>query len=242
MNCIARLSAILFAASVCSVNANAASIEVAPVGLDLIAPTAAAVIKLTNGQDRPISVQLRVFKWSQDGKEDQLTAASGLVVSPPILQVKKGVPATVRVVRTSKAPVTGQENYRILVDELPDPAAKKSGLVSIVVRQSLPVFFRTQAASAPEVTWSLYSRGGRTYLVGRNTGDRHLRLSRATLIGSSGQTVKISDGLVGYVLGHSTMLFPVPSGARRLLTGSSVMISADAESGRFDANVAITKN
>ncbi len=44
-----------------------------------------------------------------------------------------------------------EESYRVLVDELPDPSRKKAGTVALVLRYSVPVFFRNPDAKAPDV-------------------------------------------------------------------------------------------
>jgi fimbrial chaperone protein len=44
---------------------NAASLRAAPTSLELIAPSATAVLNLANDGDHPINVQVRVFKWSR---------------------------------------------------------------------------------------------------------------------------------------------------------------------------------
>jgi fimbrial chaperone protein len=98
----------------------AASLRVAPVVLDLRAPTAASTIRIWNDAGRAINVQIRVFRWTQRNGEDAYEATNDVVASPPITKLRPGGENLVRIVRTSKRPVEAEESYRLVVDELPD--------------------------------------------------------------------------------------------------------------------------
>ena len=100
----------------------AASLRVAPTTISLVAPDAASVLSLRNDDKRPINVQIRVFRWTQVDGVDRLEPARDVVASPPAARLAGGAATTVRIVRVSKAPVSGEESYRLLVDELPDPS------------------------------------------------------------------------------------------------------------------------
>jgi len=55
--------------------------------------------------------------------------------------LKPGGENVIRIVRVASTPVTARESYRVLVDQLPDPKAAKAGVVSILVRHAIPLFF-----------------------------------------------------------------------------------------------------
>src|SRR5207302_3878346 len=50
----------------------AASLQVAPVNIEVQAPAAAATLRLHNVGTRPLNAQLRVFRWSQENGEEKL--------------------------------------------------------------------------------------------------------------------------------------------------------------------------
>ena len=81
----------------------------------------------------------------------------------------------VRVIRVATHPVNAEESYRVLVDELPDPAQRRNGVVSLVVRQSIPVFFANPDATPASVTWSI-KRGPNSYIVSAANAERPTRL------------------------------------------------------------------
>jgi fimbrial chaperone protein len=230
LSCIAATTLFFLSATF----ANAASLRVAPTNLELIAPDSAATLNLTNEAKRPINIQVRVFKWSQVNGIEQLEPTADVVASPPSAKMQASADYTVRVVRVSKAPVRKEESYRVIVDELPDPSRAKAGTVALVVRYSVPVFFRNPDAAPPDVSWTLTRSGGSLMLTGRNNGDSRFRLSNVVL--KQGDTkIGSKSGLVGYVLGGATMQWPI--GSTKSLSGNAVTLQGLSDFGPFDAKV-----
>ncbi|UGX87085.1 fimbrial biogenesis chaperone [Phyllobacterium meliloti] len=217
--------------------ANAASLRVAPTSLDLTAPGSAAVLTLTNQAKRPINVQVRVFRWTQVNGVEQLEPTSDVVASPPSTVLTGNKDYLVRVIRVSKKPVAGEESYRVIVDELPDPSRRKGGTVTLVMRYSIPVFFKDADASAPKVAWTIKRSGGGLVLAARNNGDSRLRLSDVQLM-QGGREIGTRKGLVGYVLGGASMQWPVGGG--KAVSAGSIALKAQSDAGPLDVNVAVS--
>ncbi|ESZ61358.1 MULTISPECIES: molecular chaperone [unclassified Mesorhizobium] len=233
LSCIGATALLLL----CAGTSHAASLRVAPTGLELIAPDSAAVLNLANDDaKRPINVQIRVFAWSQAGGIETLTPTTDVVASPPSTKLGPNAQYVVRVVRVSKAPVRAEESYRVIVDELPDPSRKKAGTVALALRYSVPVFFRDADAAAPAVAWSVSRKGGSLVLTASNTGESRLRLSNLSLT-QNGKKLGSRNGLVGYVLGGATMQWPI--GSSKSLSAGSVLLKAQSDLGPFDAKVAV---
>ncbi|MBZ9978060.1 molecular chaperone [Mesorhizobium sp. BR-1-1-10] len=214
--------------------AEAASLRVAPTTVELIAPDSATVLNLRNEAQRPLNVQVRVFRWTQQGGSEQLEPTSDVVASPPSAQLSSNEDYVVRVVRVSKAPVKSEESYRVVVDELPDPSRRKAGTVSQLVRHVLPVFFRNADAPGADVSWSLARSGGSLMLVAQNNGGSRVRLSDVSL-SQGGKSLGGRKGLLGYVLGGATMQWPVGRASR--LSGGAVTLSAQSDFGPISASV-----
>jgi fimbrial chaperone protein len=208
----------------------AASLRVAPVLLDLPTPQHAASVNVWNDGAAAINVQVRVMRWRQQNGEDILEATDDVVVSPPISQLAPGAENLIRVVRVAKTPVAGEESYRLLVDELPDPASARGGAVALVLRHSIPVFFGLGGSTA-SVAWHAAPEAGGIRLTADNAGGRRLRVANLKL--AHGNRVLASrDGLVGYVLSgqSASWLIPVSGGA-----SGPISVIAESEVGRFDA-------
>jgi fimbrial chaperone protein len=216
--------------------AEAASLQVAPVTLEIPAPGASATLKLRNEGTTVLNAQVRVFRWTQVNGEEKLEPTDAVVSSPPIISLAPKSGYIVRVVRLSKQPVAQGESYRVLVDELPDPSRQRHGTVAIVLRYSIPVFFYSAQAAAPKLTWSTAQRGGQVFVTATNDGDRHVRLADLKLDAGQGRNISLGNGLAGYVLGHSTVHWAVTNSKHRLGAGNAIAISAQSDSGPISAS------
>jgi fimbrial chaperone protein len=217
----------------------AASLQVAPVSIEVPAPAAAAIIKLRNEGKSPLNAQIRVFRWVQKNGQDRLEATDNLVASPPIATLAPNADYTVRLVRVRKQPVSSGESYRLLVDELPDPATRRNRVVTFLVRYSIPVFFYPSDAAEAKITWSVERQHGRIYVSAKNFGDRHVRVSALKLRDGHGTTMSFGAGLAGYALGHSEMRWTAPADARQFTIDNSVVISAQGDSGSINATTSV---
>ena len=222
-----------------AVPCEASSLRVAPVILDLSGPTATSNVRIWNDGRKPVNVQIRIFRWRQDKGKDVYLPADDVVVSPPMTTLKSGAENIVRVVRTAKASARSEESYRLIVDELPPAGGRKAGVVMLVVRQSIPVFFSPADLPDAEPRWNARAVKGGFEVSVSNAGGKRLKISNLTL--SDGQSVIGGhDGLVGYVLGQSQAKWFVSArGARR--AGASIKVKAQSEDGPIDATARLTK-
>jgi fimbrial chaperone protein len=230
-HCVAPL--LLLAAASSSM---AGSLQVSPVNVEVVAPTLAAVIKARNEGARPLTVQIRIYRWSQDSGRERLEETTDVVASPPMAKIPPASEYTVRIVRVDKRPNKTEESFRLVVDEIPDQSGQRSGAVNLVVRHSIPVFFRPMPAGRPNIAWMIERRAGSEHLVAVNHGDRRLRLAKVTLRDRSGAVVSFGNGLTGYVLAKSAMSWPFP--ARSSLGGrGDIELSTLTDLGPMNASI-----
>lgn len=139
----------------------------------------------------------------------------------------------VRVVRLVKRPVIGEEAYRILVDELPEPGGQTSN-VKLLIRYSIPVFFKESDSIRPDVRWRVESGKRAVDVHAVNFGFGHLRVAnlRAQQPGG-GNGVSLRDGLVGYVLGRSSVRWNMPVRLPDVGAGEINLIG-DSNEGKFN--------
>ena len=213
--------------------AMAASIEVAPVSVELPSGTASTTVTVTNHSDAPISVQARGFAWAQTAGEDQLTRTETLVVSPPIFTIGANEQQTVRLL-LRQAPTDKEASYRLLFDELPTPTTGRA--IQLALRLSVPVFAEPPAATAAQLGWRLAPAGGQAALLVRNSGSRHDRLRDLVLTLPNGQTVKPSGLPNPYVLPGVERRWTLPLS---VAPGGTAKITGVSESGQIDAPVPI---
>lgn len=218
----------------------AASLSVAPISVEVLAPGATTTFTLRNDSERPLDTQIRVFRWTQVDGEEKLVPSTDVVASPPLVSIQPKADYTVRIVRVTKTPVVGEESYRLLVDELPDPARRRNAAVNIVLRYSIPIFFVAGESSEAKLSWTIQPKGGRAYLVAINSGDRRVRISRLQIRDAAGKTVSFGDGLAGYALGRSTMRWLVPRTTGAFGLNGLVTVSAQGDLGPIVASAAPT--
>lgn len=216
-----------------STDVAAQGLRVSPVLLEVPAPGAATTMTLHNDGRQPITVQSRVFRWSQADGRETLERSAEVVVSPPAIQLAPGATQTIRVVRTARSGVQGEEAYRVVLNEIPDQSRRQAGAVAFAAELRIPVFFMAPSIRSADVRWSLRQSGGMTHLVAQNTGDSRLRIADVTLTSGNGSAVSHS-GLLGYVLGGSSMQWPMAPAAR---LGSQARLSAATNLGTLDVDV-----
>ncbi len=233
MGLTAVLAAGLVLAGYATASANGLQIE--PVLLELNAPAAAAVLKLRNDEPFDVSVQTRVFNWSQVSGADHLEPASDVAASPPIVTLAPGADYTVRVVRTATTPVRGEESYRLWIDQLPDSHRQNASGINMLIRQSIPVFFRARLLAPGPVSWSVTRTSDRLLVTASNAGDERVRVSSLRLRDAADRSATFGSGLAGYVLGHSTMTFTILNPPRGFGGGGAVTVEAQSYKGPIHA-------
>ena len=193
-----RTFAILAAAAAFLIPATAgaqASLRVQPLSVDVVSPSQESSITLLNNGNETISLQLRVFEWSQVDGQDRLTPTTEVVASPPVARIAPGSNYTIRIARTVGAAAPGTEDaYRLWVDELP-----------------------------PSLGWNAQQVGDEVEVEGTNTGSRHARVEGLAVRAGSNE-VSLGAGLNGYVLANSKRRWTAPAGSAEVLAGGSLTV------------------
>jgi fimbrial chaperone protein len=229
-----RLTVALFSAMALwgADTASAASLSVLPILISVPQPSAMTTITLHNREARPLNAQVRVFRWTQVDGEDRLEPTSDVIASPPIVTISPGADYSVRLQRVATGEITGEEAYRTVVDELPNPNRQRNGAIALVLRYIVPTFFLSPDAAQPKLSWSLTREDGATVLTAVNSGDKRIQIVDLKLKTGKGRTLLVGKGLAGYVLGHSSHAWVVPAreGVER-----SDLVMADSDHGPIRA-------
>ncbi|HBM2886506.1 MULTISPECIES: molecular chaperone [Klebsiella] len=186
----------------------AGGIRISPVSINISSQDKASIVTLFNMSDESSSVQVRVYKWTQSGGNDNLTEADDVIASPPFITLSPGGSFNFRLVRTNDDKIIGEQSYRIIIDELPKPQDKRStgSGVGILIRNSLPLFIVNDDA-VPELQPSISDSG----LLMTNNGNRHALLSDVVVTDlSTDKKISLNINTVnGYVLRNSYKIFPL---------------------------------
>ena len=212
--------------------AGAASLQVAPLLVEVPAPGAASNVTLRNEGPRSVNAQVRVFRWTQEDGEDVLEPTDAVVASPPSAALASRADYLLRVVRTSRGPVAQEEAYRLLVDEIPDATEGRPGTIAMVLRHSVPVFFTPQEAEGPQLRWSTEVKGGQLHVTAVNEGGRRVRVA-GLKVSDGKSTVSFGNGLTGYALAGSSVTWVRPV---RGFNAAAAKISAQGDLGPIVAS------
>lgn len=179
---------------------------------------------LENRDKVPVYMQIRVLGWQQMADKDDYSTQSAVIASPPVASIAPGKRQLIRLIKQS-APSAGQERaYRVLIDEVPmkdQPISDTQMGLKFQMRYSVPLFVSGKGvwtkqvsgkprdfttASQPQLSYRLLQQGNQRWLVVRNQGIVHARISKVTMQGNT-----LNPGLLGYVLPSSQMRFALPS-------------------------------
>ncbi|MGR2824630.1 molecular chaperone [Acinetobacter sp. 1124_18A] len=191
---------------------NAASIRLSPVNIEILSDQAASSISLYNQSNESSDLQVRVFEWRQNAGQDQLIPTDEIAVSPPFLKLQPNDSYNLRVVRINPAPVSGEQTYRIIIDELPKPIdnRKADQGVNVLLRSSLPLFVVNKDAIT-KLTWLIQQEQNNSSLTISNVGNRHALLSNLTLVdvtANKSYAIKVNT-VNGYILAGKARNFNI---------------------------------
>ncbi len=206
MKCLYGLLTLV--ASISSFSLFAASLQVTPVNLFFEKNENAKAVYLSNSGPHDVRAQLRLYLWEQENGKDVLTDARDLVASPPMTQIPPGKTQMVRMLMVQPPPGSRERSWRLIVDELPpaiDSTASSDNHVNFLLRYSIPVF--AGGDTSPDIS-RIHVRLEGNRLWVRNDNPVHIKLSNVRLLKGK-QTVTVTAGLMGYVLGGKQMVWPV---------------------------------
>lgn len=218
-------------------HASAATIRVAPVRVDVAPGKQFCALTVGNDADRPVSVQVRGYAWSRDeAGNDALDPTAGPAVNPPIATIPAGGSRLIRCSlpagRPGTAPpTTREEQWRLVVDELPSNGPQVQGTVQTLLRLSIPVF-RTPAHAAPRLTWSMTrTTEGKPALRLVNAGNAHAKILSLQLTAANGNRQTLTRTF--YLLAGGALVLPLDQAP----AGSLSAVSVESDVGHLDADL-----
>jgi fimbrial chaperone protein len=200
-----------------AVDIHGAQLNIAPLRIELDDAKTAATVILTNTSPRALSVQIRMFGWSQEAGEDKFAPSTALTVSPSITTIPAGESRIVRVIRNAP-PGTAEQRFRLAVDQLPDPTLSLAGAAEARIRFTLPVFLDRAKAAPAQLAWR--QSGNRLELA--NTGGQTAKVAGLSVRTADGRTLTLGKNTLRYVQGGAAISWPA-SGA---CTAGPLAISA----------------
>lgn len=227
--------AILAAASGTPVNLQ--SISVLPVVVRLKASETAAALTIINESDGDADVRFRAMLWTQSESGDELVPTDRVAISPPQATIAPRAAQIVRLI-VKNMPASHEGSYRILIDQIPAPAAP--GTVRIALRLSVPVFVAPKVKPAQEVNFRIERSGEQAWLVAHNNGTQHQVVREIALTETDGRTLRTAPGISPYILSGATHRWAILQQGPLPVGGSQLRLNAAAQSGAISQPVLVT--
>jgi fimbrial chaperone protein len=162
--------------------ANAASVNVVPVRVNLDPGQRSTVVTIQNTGEQALSMQADAFTWTQDEAAADIYAPSDdLLVVPRIFTVPGGGSQIVRIGQIAPAPAPVETAYRVFFTELVSEEGRSSPGLKIRLRIGIPVFIAPagDATAALDLVRSAQVEDGYE-VVYRNSGNVHIQITRVS--------------------------------------------------------------
>lgn len=191
---------------------SASAFSMFPVRLHIDASRNVATLSVTNPTDQDITLQARVFKWTQESAAngvpiEKLTDSTGFTIFPPLVNLKPQSKQTIRIRYNGNISGAKEEAFRVVTENLllkPTP-----GIVNFTNAISIPLFVRAKVDLNPEMVWSA-KRADKDALqldFNNSVGNRHIQITgfSATKVGTA------ADGAPYLPVSHSFMQYLLPN-------------------------------
>ena len=183
-----------------SMPAHAGSFSISPIRLDLSAGARTAALTVRNDAQE-VLVQAEMMLWEQVDGEDRLTPTRDLLVSPAVFTLPPNGSQLVRVaLRNVPADVTRELAYRLILQEVPQPANPDAAGLRVTLRLSVPVFVATADPTGPDLAWSAAASGEELVLRAQNSGDVHARILGFSIATAAGTGAPLAQPVATYIL------------------------------------------
>lgn len=188
--------------------AETAVVNISPLRVDMPSSAESEQMLLRNDSNVPLTVQVRLFAWSQSEDKDAYAPSQDFLVSPSIVTIGPRATQTLHIVPNSQRDSNIERNYRVVVDQLQANKTQMAGVAQTRLRMTIPLFSGGEKASKPALSYVIKDK----HLYITNTGSRTARLIPIKM-----DTVAVASGVVllentpRYVLPQSTMSVALPT-------------------------------
>lgn len=217
-----------------TVTADATTLKIYPVLIQLDGKTPVQTMTIENSSDTPARMQVRVVAWQQDNGQDQFQDTRDILANPPLFEIAAGAQQIARFgLRTTAGAI--EKSYRIFLEEIPSERPLAPGEVRTLLRVSIPIFVPVPGTQ-PTLDWQLSGAGDKQVSVTvRNTGGAHIHLNRIDIRRADGSPLTTRQESI-YILPGATrnFLLDTPGAVR---SGEKLVLDATGDTQRLSVNL-----
>ncbi len=123
--------------------AYASSIDISPLMIALSLQHPIQTVTINNLDDKPLTVEVKQYRWTQQQGQDHYEETKDLLISPPLIQIPAHQQQTLRIGMRVPKFSENELGYRLFIKEIAPHIAKKSKdtlALQMTLQVSLPVF------------------------------------------------------------------------------------------------------
>lgn len=238
---ILRHTAVIALALSVTAAAQAASLSVSPIVVDLAQDRQTAAITLKNEGNESRVVQTELLRWTQRDGENIYAPSRDLLANPPMATLQPGQTQVIRVGMNREADAAQELAYRLYISEVPPPPREGFTGLRIALRLGLAVFVSPTAKPAGRLDWrATRNLQGAVRLTMRNGGNRHVRLTGLKVrdAGSGQHLAELRESQFTLLAGQSR---PVPVALPAAWQGRQLNLLASTEEGDFESRIDVER-
>lgn len=217
----------------------AGNFSVSPLRVEMKGSHRLEVLTITNADDAPLSIQIELKNWRQQGGDELLDETHDLLVTPPIFKMAPHGQQVVRIALRRDADPLRELDYRVLLTEIPAPPSKDFSGMQVALQLSLPIFVAPPVFEHSELNWTAkWLADGTVQISASNSGNAHMRVTDFDVqFGSTDRVTHV--GVTRYVLPQSSVSWTVrpPEGSAAHV---ALKVQGASDRGEFSAGVTDT--
>jgi fimbrial chaperone protein len=192
-------------------------------------------IKFSNSnKDIPLSLQMRMVRWTQNNGNDVYQQTKDLIIAPPQVRIPPSQSQLVRVGWRSPQPISQELAYRMIVTDL-TPYKQNPNTIIVRLQLNLPIFIEPENIDF-KAQWQIkkVSSNALKILI-TNTGNIHIRVSKFTITNQNEEVIGSQPTLFYLLPGQSKQ------GTLSLTktSGQIINVIADTNKGKLRTTVNI---
>jgi len=215
----------------------AGSIQVTPVRINLSEAAKVQTLTVHNTGTEASVMQVSLNKWTLAGQDYSYKQSQDLIITPATFKLAPGAQQIVRIGLRASAPKGNEDAYRLLVEEVPPPAALGFTGTRMVVRHDLPVFVAPLDVAAASLDIAIECSDKGAMLKISNIGNVHAQLRNVVVKDSASGKQAGSWETFDYLLPVASKNWPLTP-AIPATTGKMLAVTTLTDQGSFTADVA----
>lgn len=211
------------------------SFHVAPVRIELSDRKPTTVLQVGNEGDEPVTVQVRVVAWQQQGVGDLYPETDEIFLSPPISKIAPHGNQLIRIALRHRDVLTAERAYRVFIEEVPGPVQANFNGIHTLLRISVPIYrIPAKPAAAALLSWAAdFTDDGSLRITASNAGEIH-SVIKAISVASAGKDPVSQKSAQCILAGGKREWIFRDEGLKNI---THITLEAETDSGKLDEEI-----